>query len=365
MLRSLSARGPVEGTPKACRRVQLLPEAWPEAQERDADDVENTADASGKMTEITVGGHAEHGTHSGPTFGLYRCGLHRFGLHRFGLHCFLLRWWVLILLAPFRRFRFSRLHVLFLAPPLPLPLPLLLHLDVRLRLRLQHPRLGLGLELMVVFVGVVLVVEVIGGGGAGPGAGDGGTQTGVADATGLCSELPRNLLPSATKTHGTMIITPDGTLGSTTAATWITRRINTQNNRKQLHRRVGRQKLGTYITYITQHTRSDANSLFLIIVHAPVTGSSSSRSSVRVYAIVPVIVTVLLYLSLRSSVLMSTRSSAARVARDGGGRLRCPKGCCTFSAAKKCSSGPPRSVPARTLGGLSVAHAASTNGDPF
>ena len=46
-----------------------------------------------------------------------------------------------------------------------------------------------------------------GGGGAGPGAGDGGTQAGVADATGLCSERPRNLLPSATKTHGTRIIT--------------------------------------------------------------------------------------------------------------------------------------------------------------
>ena len=104
------------------------------------------------MTEITVGGHAEHGTHSGPTFAL-----HRFGLHRFGLHCLLLRLWPLVLLPPFRRFRFSRLHVLFLAPPL----PILLHLDVRLRLRLQHPLLGLGLELMVVFVGVVLVVEVI------------------------------------------------------------------------------------------------------------------------------------------------------------------------------------------------------------
>ena len=113
------------------------------------------------MTEITVGGHAEHGTHSGPTFGLHRCGLHRFGLHRFGLHCFLLCRWPLILLPPFRRLRFSRLHVLFLAPPLALVLPLLLHLEVRLRLRLPHPRLGLRLELMVVFVGVVLVVEVM------------------------------------------------------------------------------------------------------------------------------------------------------------------------------------------------------------
>ena len=111
------------------------------------------------MTEITVGGHAEHGTHSGPTFALHRVALHRFGLHRFGLHCLRPRLWPLVLLPPFRRFRFSRLHVLFLAPPLPLLLPLLLHLDVRLRLRLQHPLLGLGL--MVVFVGVVLVVEVM------------------------------------------------------------------------------------------------------------------------------------------------------------------------------------------------------------
>ena len=120
--------------------------------------MENAADASGNMAEITLGGHAEHGTHSGPTFGLHRCGLHRFCLHRSGLQCFLLRRWPLILLPPFRRFRFSRLHVLFLAPPLPLVLPLLLHLDVRLRLRLQHPRLGLELQLMVVFVGVMVVV---------------------------------------------------------------------------------------------------------------------------------------------------------------------------------------------------------------
>ena len=116
------------------------------------------------MTEIRVGGHAQHGTHSGPTFilhrfGLHRVALHRFGLHRFGLHCLRLRLWPLVLLPPFRRFRFSRLHVLFNAPPLPLLLPLLLHLDVRLRLRLQNPLLGL--ELMVVFVGVVLVVEVM------------------------------------------------------------------------------------------------------------------------------------------------------------------------------------------------------------
>ena len=113
------------------------------------------------MTAITVGGHAEHGTHSGPTFGLHPFGLPRFGLHRVGLHCLLLRLWPLVLLPPFRRFRFSRLHVLFLAPPLPLLVPLPLHLDLRLRLQLQHPLLGLGLELMVVFVGVVLVVEVM------------------------------------------------------------------------------------------------------------------------------------------------------------------------------------------------------------
>ena len=130
--------------------------------------MENATDASGNMTEINLGGHAEHGTHSGPTFGLHRCGLHRLCLHRCGLHrfclhrsglqCFLLRRWPLILLPPFRRFRFSRLHVLFLLPPLPLVLQLVLHLDVRLRLRLQHPRLGLGLQLMVVFVGVMVVV---------------------------------------------------------------------------------------------------------------------------------------------------------------------------------------------------------------
>ena len=107
--------------------------------------------------EITVGRHAEHGTHSGPTW----FALHRFGLHRFGLHCFPPRLWSLVLLPPVRRFRFSLLHVLFLAPPLLPLLPLLLHLDVRIRLRLQHPLLGLGLELMVVFVGVVLVVEVM------------------------------------------------------------------------------------------------------------------------------------------------------------------------------------------------------------
>ena len=109
--------------------------------------MENAADASGNMTEITLGGHAEHGTHSGPTF----------GLHRFFFLYFLLRRWPLILLPPFP-FRFSRFHVLLLAPPLPLLLPLLLHLDVRLRLRLEHPRLGLGLQLMVVFVGVMVVV---------------------------------------------------------------------------------------------------------------------------------------------------------------------------------------------------------------
>ena len=170
--------------------------------------MENAADASGNMTEITLGGHAEHGTHSGPTF----------GLHRFFFLYFLLRRWPLILLPPFP-FRFSRFHVLLLAPPLPLLLPLLLHLDVRLRLRLEHPRLGLGLQLMVVFVGVMVVVV-----GLDRGAGDGGTPTGVADATGLCSERPRNLLPSATKTHGTRIITPGGTSGSMTSATWITRR---------------------------------------------------------------------------------------------------------------------------------------------
>ena len=109
------------------------------------------------MIEITVGGHAEHGTHSGPTW----FALHRFGLHWFGLHCLLPRLWSLVVLPPIRRFRFSLLHVLFLAPPLPNLLPLLRHLDVRLRLRLQHPLLGSGLELMVVFVGVVLVVEVM------------------------------------------------------------------------------------------------------------------------------------------------------------------------------------------------------------
>ena len=115
--------------------------------------MENAADASGSMTEITLGGHAEHGRHSGPTFGL-----HRFCLHRSALQSFLLRRWPLILLPPFRRFRFSRLHVLLLAPPLPLVLPLLLHLDVRLRLWLQHPQSGSGLQLMVVFVGVMVVV---------------------------------------------------------------------------------------------------------------------------------------------------------------------------------------------------------------
>ena len=126
------------------------------------------------------------------------------------------------------------------------------------------------------------------------------------------------------------------------------------NNRKQLQRRIGEQKTGTYITHITQHTRSDANSLFLIIAHTPITGSSS-WSSVMVYAIIPAVVTVLLCLSLRPSVLMSTGSSAARLAKDGGGRLRSPRGCCPFSAAKgtSCSSGPPGSVPASALGGLS------------
>ena len=228
MLPFLSARGLVEGTPKACRKVQPLPEAWPEAQKRVADDAENAADTSGSMIEITVGGDAEHGTHSGPTwFGLHWFGLPRFCLHRFGLHCFLPCHWSLALLPPVRFFHFSRLHVrLFLAPPL--PLPRLLHLDVRLRLRLQRPLLGLGfgLGLMVEFVGVVLVVEVMvvvvvvrdraremgvpkrGGGGA----------------TGLSSELPQNLLPSVNKTHKTTIITPGGTSRSTTAGTWMTRR---------------------------------------------------------------------------------------------------------------------------------------------
>ena len=132
---------------------------------------------------------------------------------------------------------------------------------------------------------------------------------------------------------------------------------NAQNNQKQLPRRVGRQKNGTYVTYITQHTRSNANSLFLIIVHASVTGSSSSRSSVRVCAIILAIVTVLFHVSLRSSVLMSRKSSAARLARDGSGRLRSRRGCYPFSAAKgtPCSSGPPGSVPASALGGVSGA----------
>ena len=55
--------------------------------------------------------------------------------------------------------------------------------------------------------------------------------------------------------------------------------------------------------------------------------------------------------------LMSTRSSAARLARDGGGRLRSPRGCRPFSAAKgtPCSSGPGASVPTSALGGLSGA----------
>ena len=129
--------------------VQLLPEAWPEAQERDADDVENAADTSGNMIEIAVGGHAETSNTQWPT------------LHRFGLHCLLPRLWSVILLPTFRRFRFSRLQVVFLAPPLPILLPLLLYLDVGLRFRLQHPLLGLALQLMVVFAGVVLVVEVM------------------------------------------------------------------------------------------------------------------------------------------------------------------------------------------------------------
>ena len=107
------------------------------------------------MIKITVGGHAEHGTHSGPTW----FGWHRFRLHRSGLHCFLPRQLSLVLLPPVPRFRFSRLHVPLLARPL--PLPLVLHLDVRLWLRLQHPLLGLGLGLMVEFVGVVLGVEVM------------------------------------------------------------------------------------------------------------------------------------------------------------------------------------------------------------